>query len=241
VRTLLLASIACCFPASAATVQVFLAAGQSNANTYWANGIETTFNSLLGAQNVEVVNSQHGGAPMWMWSSGGSRGSHYQDDLAALVARIEQIEANGDTAVFAGVLWMQGESDVGQASTIPIYDDRFRSMLGFYQQDLGLAESPSYIVGVTDANTADPLYSSISPANLEALRAIQFALGDEPGGEAFDSRGYPRTDLWHLNAANATLFGEAMAYQFAVTNNVPEPSVAILALAGVAVALRRRR
>ena len=114
-------------------------------------------------------------------------------------------------------------------------------MLGFYQQDLGLLEAPSYIVGVTDANTADPNYAGISPANLEALRAIQFALGDEPGGEAFDSRGYPRTDLWHLNTANSTLFGEAMAYQFAVTNNVPEPSAFAMSIIGALLLIRRRR
>lgn len=238
----ILVSLAFLSPSLAATIQVYLVAGQSNANTSVAAGVESTMNNWLGAANVEIVRSEHGGSPLWQWSVSGQRGNNYQDDLAALVGRIEAIEAGGDDAVFGGLIWMQGESDVTQPSTIGLYESRFLTMLDFYRQDLGLAEAPSFTVGVIDANPAPAYDSAINRAHVDAMRDVLFDLGTDPNGGAVDSRGLARTDLWHLNGPASVSFGNQLALNILGTNQVPEPSAgALLALVGIVLASRRRR
>jgi hypothetical protein len=225
----------------AATVQVYLLAGQSNANAGVESGVESTMNNWLGAANFELVRSEHGGSPLWMWSNGGTRGTNYMDDLAALAGRMESIEAAGDEAVFGGLLWVQGESDIFAPSTISIYDDRFQAMLGFYQQDLGLAEAPTYTVGLVDANQSPAYDSQVNRADVEALRTVLFSLGEAENGGAVDMRGYDRTDIWHLTIPASNAFGNSLALDILNTNQVPEPSAALLAVLGSALAAFRRR
>jgi hypothetical protein len=229
------------FPASAATVQVYLVAGQSNANAAVGAGVESTMNNWLGAANVDVVRSEHGGAPLWMWSSGGARGTHYLDDLAALDARFQAISATGDTPEFGGLIWIQGESDVFQPSTIGLYETRFFQMLDFYRDDLGLETVPSFTVGVIDANP-DPSYdAAVDRGNVEAVRSVLFDIGSAPDGGAVDTRDLFRTDLWHLDTSSSSTLGNRLALDILGTNQVPEPSVAFLACAGFALSWRRRR
>jgi hypothetical protein len=197
-------------------------------------------NGWLGTANFELVRSEHGGSPLWMWSNGGTRGGNYLDDLAALAGRMESIEAAGDEAVFAGLLRVQGESDIFAPSTISIYDDRFQAMLGFYQQDLGLAEAPNYTLGVVDANQSAAYDSQVNRADVEALRTVLFALGEAENGGAVDMRGYERTDIWHLNVPESSNLGNALALDLMETNQVPEPGVAVIGVFGMLALLARR-
>ncbi len=201
--------------ANAEIVNVYLATGQSNANTAWAQGISSTFEKLSGSDRVKVVNIWHSGSPMWMWSSGGNRGNHYNDDLAAVRARMASIAATGDTPLFSGILWMQGESDIDQSAGHSFYVAAFNNMLQFYKQDLELAKVPNFTLGVVDVNPSPAYGSSYNSVNLEALRQIQRDLGEMENGSSVDSRGYARYDLFHLDTVAASSFGSAMALEFA--------------------------
>lgn len=225
----------------AATVQVYLAAGQSNATTTWSNAIDSTLQGIAGDEEVMVVHSIHSGAAMWQWFNQGSPGQNYSDDLAAVRAVIDNITAAGDTPEFRGIFWMQGESDSLSPASINAYKDRFEGMIAQYQSDLGLATLPGYAVGITDANPAaiydDPLVLGTTRENVYALRAVQFGLG----GAVADSRGLARVDQWHLTESAQAALGQQMAQAFTATYPVPEPSSVGLALASATGLLRRRR
>lgn len=229
----------------AATVNVYLAGGQSNATGTWASSIESTLQALPDANQIEVVHIAHSGSPMWQWTWGGVRRDFYNADLAAVQAKISEIEANGDTAVFSGIFWFQGEGDTGSPSTIPLYESRFQDMLSFYQQDLGLSALPNFALAIIDANP-DPFYDN--PANLGAtreavdeMRAALANLGNLSNGGAVDTRGFTRADGWHVVPSHQLLLGQSMAHVFNANFGVPEPSALLLSLAGFSLLARRRR
>jgi hypothetical protein len=230
----------------AATTYVFLAGGQSNAYVWWANAIESTLQGIAGpGVGISVVSMEHGGAGMSTWFNAGNPGANYTADLAAIQAEMNSITTGGNTAVFAGVFWMQGESDAAAgAGTIALWDDRFLGMMARYQADLGLASPIPFTLGITDGNH-DPAYDNLAARggatweNIDLLRATQMAVG----GESYvDSRGYTRQDGWHLTGASLNAFGAAAANTFSQSYGfVPEPSATLLAGLGALSLIRRER
>ena len=160
-----------------------------------------------------------------------------------LETQLQAIEANGDNYVFRGFFWFQGEGDTGSDGAMDVYAARFTSMLDTLRSDLGLTAPINFTLAVIDANP-DSFYDT--PANLanrtradiERMRSIQFAMATDSNGSQVDTRGYNRTDAWHLDSTSLIQLGTAMAQEHIDTFAVPEPSsVALLVLAGLLIGL----
>lgn len=131
-------------------VTVYLAAGQSNAKATWANSIQSTLRDLRGDSSV-VAHSQHNGDALGQWFTDEPRGNYF-DDLAVLNSSFAAVVAAGDTPVFGGLFWFQGESDTGAFATMNMYQQRFNDMLLEYENDLNLSAAVQFAIMVIDAD-----------------------------------------------------------------------------------------
>ena len=217
-------------PAHAEKVAVFLAAGQSNANVPWADGLRQGLQESHAFPRFEVVHSEHDGQALIKWSQVSEPGPNYAEDLAALKQAMETIRAAGDEPVFRGFFWMQGEADSLYDSYISVYAARFNAMMERYRLDLELYEVPDFTLGVTDLNS-DPLYdedfslSFTTREKIEALRAQQFSLAAQENGSSVDTRGMLRADAWHLPYFDAIDLGKQMAAAWVERFFIPVPVV----------------
>lgn len=221
--------LALCMLSSAVEVDVYLAAGQSNATPTWANSIQAGLRAAAGSPNVLVFRSEHAGNALWQWYNNGTPGNNYTDDLAVLRQGLASVEANGDTPVFKGIFWMQGEGDTSNPTNFSLYPVRFNAMLARYQADLGLEEPPNFALGIIDANPAalydDPAQLGTTRENVEALRSALAALGQQSNGTAVDSRSKIRIDAWHIDGTGQITLGREMASAFLAKFANPEPQV----------------
>lgn len=202
-------------PLRAERVAVFLAAGQSNASYVWASGVRQGFQESGLYSRFEVVGSEHSGSQLSQWFNNGAPTANYADDLTKLQAAMAAIRDAGDTPVFKGLIWMQGEGDCIHEVNVANYVARFHGMLEQYRIDLGLYESPKFVLGIVDLNSNplydDPAQTYTTRERIDALRAQQFLLAAEPNGTSVDTRGIPRVDAWHLPWDQAVILGKRMA------------------------------
>jgi hypothetical protein len=202
-------------------VEIYLASGQSNAKAPWASAIRTRLEAARIGVDVRVVNSARLGTPMWKWSSAGTRGELYLADLALVRGQMEAVESEGNTPVFSGVFWIQGESDACIPSTIHLYRSRFLDMMEFYRQDLGLSAPPKHAVGIIDGNPAaiydDPSRLGTTREAVEQMRSVLKELGSMSDCVAVDSRPFTRYDAWHIEDAESSRLGTLMADSFLIT------------------------
>ena len=220
-------------PVSAANVDVFFTGGQSNAVlSPWATSIESTLVNSGHYNNVRIVHARHSGESIANWvfedgSGGYSKQSNYLNDFfnPAGTGQIQQtladIIANGDTPVFRGFFWFQGESDTDYAGEINAYRSRYLGMLDLLQTDLGLGEQIDFAMATIDYGINNNLTAS-HQAQVNELRAIQTQIGDDfSNGVAVDSRPFSRRDTWHLETDQYQPYGELMANTF-IANTITE-------------------
>ena len=171
--------------------------------------------------DVLVVHVNHSGNAMSQWFTDSPQSNYRADCFNAsgtgvLQARFGAIAAGGDTPVFKGFFWFQGESDTIPAATRDAYAGRVGGMMTQLASDLGVTNDVPFTLAVIDANQ-DPFYDD--PANtggrtradIEALRTVQSALASSPPGSGVDTRGYSRSDVWHLPTSELTRLGTTMA------------------------------
>ena len=192
-------------------VHVFFAGGQSNATQWWFDGLANTLAARY--KNFVLVSDGHSGASLSQWYDNGPQANYASDfynasGTGALQVALSDILANGDTYRFDGFFWFQGETDAGSAAAVGMYDARFHSMLGQIRTDLNLDQF-HYVLAVIDANRS--LISASQSELVDALREIQFGIGDEPMGQAFDTAAYNRVDAWHIDGNSARRLGNDMA------------------------------
>ena len=206
------------------TINVFFAGGQSNAKQPWADSIGKTLSASGAYSNVLIVNSMHPGDWLYEWYYQDAPNYNYDADFyniggtGVLESSFNEIELAGDTFVFTGLFWFQGEGDTGAQSAIDLYESRFLGMLDQLYSDVNGEQNGSidFTMAVIDAN---PIYEQ--PAGrtwdqINSLRDAQFNLASSYGSYV-DTRGYDRLDEWHLTTSALELLGTEMANTFLST------------------------
>ena len=233
-------------PVNAAVIDVFFAGGQSNANQFWADGI----NSVLEAnyENALLVHNNHNGNWLEEWYTDGPQRNYVEDFYrepgtglpGLLQSTLDGIIANGDTYRFRGFFWYQGVSEMVSDSAAAAYEDRFMSMLGQIQSDLGL-DPFRYMIAAVEADRTG--WRNDKNSQIEAIRSAQFSIGDNPLGMTYDiaTGGYTFVDHWHLSEASVEQAGIDMATAFVTA--VPVPAAVWLFGSGLIglVAVARRK
>lgn len=205
------------FSAQAATVDVYLAAGQSNAKAVWAQAIESELRELSSTENIVVAHSTHPGAWFYKWWNDGPQ-QNYLDDAAAVTAVFERIRKEGDEPVLKGIFWFQGEGDTKSKTHVNQYRERFTAYVDQLKKDF-FASDLSVVINVIDGNS-DPAYDAPekmagrSRQQIENMRTVLFELGDEFPGIAIDTRPYRRSDAWHVVSDDLKTLGLENARRF---------------------------
>ena len=232
-------------PVNAAVIDVFFAGGQSNASQFWADGIDSVLSANY--DNHLLVHQNHPGERLDRWYDGGPRSNYdedfYHNDLASpglLQSTLDAIIANGDTYRMSGFFWYQGVSEMTSDSDVAAYESRFMSILGQIQSDLSL-DPFRYMIAAVEADRTG--WGNAKNSQIEALRAVQFSIGDNPLGMTYDiaTGGYTFVDQWHLSSASAEQAGIDMATAFVTA--VPVPAAVWLFGSGLIglVAVARRK
>lgn len=206
--------------AEADTRTIFFAGGQSNAKATWAASIASGLQAGYGSSLV-MVHTNHSGEGLANWFTTEGK-ANYSNDLfnaagtGLLQTQIRAITNAGDQAVFQGFFWFQGETDTGSTASMDAYTNRFNAMMAQLKADLGLTNDVRFNVAVIDANASpdfddDLAASGRSRAMVEYLRSNQVALCAAPQATNVDTRGYTRTDLWHLTTDELSRLGAAMS------------------------------
>jgi len=222
--------------AEAATRNVFFAGGQSNAKAVWAAAIAGSLQAGYGSGLV-MVHTNHSGEALSNWFTTQPRVNYSNDFFNAagtgvLQSQIRALTNAGDQVVFRGIFWFQGESDTGTNAgayaTMDAYTNRVATMLEQLKLDLGLTNDVRLTYAVIDENP-DPFYDD--PANaggrtrecVDYLRAYQIAQGSQAQFAYVDTRGYTRTDQWHLTTDELSRLGAAMSAAYTNTFGIEPP------------------
>lgn len=214
----ILAGLTVC--SQAATRNVFFAGGQSNAKSTWASAIAGGLQAGYGSGLVMVF-TNHSGEGLANWFTTTPQANYSNDFYNAsgtgvLQSQIRAITNAGDKVVFQGIFWFQGETDTGSYGSMDAYTNRVGLMLARLKQDMGFTNDVRLVYAVIDGNP-DPYYDD--PANtggrtradVDYLRAYQIAQGSGSKFAYADTRGYTRTDMWHLTTAELSRQGAAMS------------------------------
>jgi hypothetical protein len=212
-------------------VPVYLAGGQSNAKPAWATAIQTELRKVADTDSA-VVSSYHSGAWLNSWFKDGAPVSngHYYEDLLAINTAMTTIASGGDTPVFSGIFWFQGEGDSFDPVSMRAYKHRFLGMLDQYETDLGVSNI-NFAVMAIDANFDYPS-AGRTVEKIDTMRSVLFDLGDEPNGLTVDTRPFTRIgNFWHLTNNQLTSLGTISADRFnAEFIAVPELSPGLMGL-----------
>ena len=219
--TLFAMTIGLAFSAAATkTVNVFFAGGQSNAKSTWASAIASGLQAGYGSTLV-MVNTTHSGEGLANWFTTTAQANYTNDfwnsdGTGALQSQLRAITNAGDNVVFQGIFWFQGETDTGSYASMDAYTNRVALMVAKLKQDLGMTNSVRFTYAVIDGNP-DPFYDNPTNsggrtrADINYLRAYQSAQGSQAQFAYVDTRGYTRTDMWHLTTTELTRLGTAMS------------------------------
>ncbi len=216
---------------NAATVDVFIATGQSNA--YWpinpdhsgtyqfghgvqdaltASGLFSNPTVVIDGQPGMEINHWYGDTgPNWLYEK--QFFGTYQGSTAALEAKIDEIIANGNTPRFRGIFWFQGESDgeeEGQSNTSEaVYTTRWNGILDELASDLSALSISSNDFGFvmnTVGNAGTRINNTLAAITDTDSRGALFDTQVEPyRTNPADIHGY---DHYAVGQANARLFIE---------------------------------
>ena len=234
-RSVLIAIMASASVAVGGHQSIIIVTGQSNAKIHFADGIMST----TGIQDASLFHRNHSGNWMVRWVDGEpgsySLGPNFTADLwspdgnSGLQQFIADIEASGDTWDIAGFFWFQGEGDSGSPYHRSVYAGRFRHMMNALRIGYDLDYQIPFVVTAIDYNGDDEALADIggrTPDDIEAMRSIHFELGDStPYGTTFDSRGWPRLDVWHIgsNTDPRHIYGPLIDFGAAQGPALPDP------------------
>jgi len=215
----------------AATVDVFIATGQSNA--YWpvnpdhsgtyqfghgvqdaltASGLFSNPTVVIDGQPGMEINHWYGDTgPNWLYEK--QFFGSYQGSTAALEAKVSEIIANGDTPRFRGIFWFQGESDgeeEGQSDTSEaVYTARWNGILDELSSDLttlGVSSNDFGFVMNTVGNAGTRINNTLAAITDADSRGVLFDTQVAPyRTNPADIHGY---DHYAVGQANARLFIE---------------------------------
>ena len=223
-QSVVLLVVVAALASEAKTVNVFFAGGQSNAKAEWASAIASGLQSGYGTSLV-MVYTNHSGQALANWYTTAPQ-ANYSNDMwnasgtGLLQSQISSITNAGDQAVFRGFFWFQGESDTGSNTSayavMDAYTNRFTGMLSQLKADLGMTNEIRFCLAVIDADPSADYDDDLSAggrdrACIEYFRTNQVFLGSMPTGSYVDTRGYARSDVWHLTPSELTRLGTAMS------------------------------
>ena len=212
-------------PSEPGLINVFFAGGQSNAKAAWADAITAELVADPAYDNVVMVHSYHPGHWLQNWYTAAGAKANYETDFfnasqtGALEAQLAAITAAGDDYVISGFFWFQGEGDTGSTEAADLYESRFMAMLNQIKTDAGLDYDIPFTLAVIDANSAYETPAGRTWAQINYLRNIQqndLAVAAN-NGTSVDTRGYARTDEWHLTTEASQSLGAVMAQQHIAT------------------------
>lgn len=206
-------ALAACASGACAQVHrdIIVVSGQSNARAAYAAGIMEVIEQSGRYESPVLFHRHRSGNRMSLWINGTpgnyTLNTNYLEDFWSpdgsgdLQEIIAGIESAGDTWSIAAFFWFQGEGDTGNYTQINNYAGRFMYLLNSLAFNLGLDRRIPFIITAIDYNGDDDWLASINrtPDLIEAMRQVHFDIGQSlPWGAAFDSRGRPRLDLWHV-------------------------------------------
>ena len=207
-------SAAIIIPASAqAHHDIIIVSGQSNARPQYAQGIITALQADGTLDNPLLFHRFHSGNRMKMWVDGEPGSYVITENFLAdfwnpagdsdLQQFTDDLDANGETWDIDAFFWFQGEGDSGSAYHRDRYSGRFFYMLNRIEAEYGFNHDIPFIITAIDYNGDDQTLADNgrTPEDIEDMRAVQFQIGDAvPYGGTYDSRGWPRIDLWHVGS-----------------------------------------
>jgi hypothetical protein len=224
------------FSSQAAHYTVYFAGGQSNAQPQWASAIESTLQSRNPNRDVVVVHARHGGNWLIQWWNQytNTPTENYLSDFfntsgtGLLQQRLQSITDAGDSYEFGGFFWFQGEGDANHPAARDIYTEAFSTMTDRLQEDLTGQETRQFPVAIAlvDASDLTLYYETQSqtypdPDIVELRQNVTEYANTDPTVIAVDSRGYPRSDLFHLTMDARVAFGTDMATAFSQAFHEP--------------------
>lgn len=189
--------------------EIFIVSGQSNAREMYAEGVRRAIEDSHLFTNPIIFHRNHSGQSMVRWVQG-TDGNYTPGNLmladfesplnsSRLESLIRSIRLEGSTWEISGFFWFQGESDSGFYGQIIEYEGRFRYMLDQISVLQNRGRPIPFVMTAIDYNhnLEDELEYPIEM--IEFLRSTQYQIAaDDPYGLIFDSRGWPRVDLWHV-------------------------------------------
>ncbi len=192
---------------------IFIITGQSNARPKYADGVLDAITASGVYEHPVRYNRRHSGNRLMEWVDGYSGTYSLEDnfledfwspdddtDLQILINRLDALGISWD---IAGFFWFQGEADSGSPHQRTAYTGRFFNLLNALEIKFGLDHDIPFIITAIDYNGDDAELASIgrTPEDIEAMRQVQFNIGQSvPYGATYDSRGWPRLDLWHVGS-----------------------------------------
>ena len=202
------------------TKKVFFASGQSNAKPVWASAIKKELVKQYG-DRVIFVHRFHGGDWLHAWYKGGAPQKNYKSDIcnmsgtAALQKTLADLTRKGDPWEFCGFFWFQGEGDSGSDKSMDAYAKRFNGMLSQMKKDLQIKNDFIRVLAVIDGNRVKKYDIPKNLAGrtrqaIDKMRGILIKLGTGEKSAHVDTKGYPRTDAWHLKSPGLIRIGSEM-------------------------------
>ena len=185
-------------------------------------------------QNIALLKVSKGGTSLYEdWNpgnrSGQSKGAMYALLESALTSATIELEQNGDTLRFGGVIWHQGEADAAAKRTSAQYEADLKNFIGEVRS---LTSQPdlAFVMGeIPDVSRRETIRS----AQVNIVSTVpQTALVSANGLTLQD-------DGVHLDANGLIVFGER--YADATQSIVPEPATVGMALLPSLILLARRR
>lgn len=199
-------------PAHADNISLFVVTGQSNARSQYAIGIEAGLRASGRYERVVVYNKRRGGnwLNQWIVNDAGVflPGTNMLTDLWApdgsseLQSLIDSLESEGNTVKLEGFFWFQGESDTINAGSRNTYQVRFSWMIEQLRNHYGAFDLVVTLIDWNPDRIQELLDGGYTPEGVEHLRDVLRDTAHQLGGITHDSRGYPRSDLWHVSVSN---------------------------------------
>lgn len=210
----LLTLVVCSSSAVSDEISLFVVAGQSNARPEYAIGIESGLRASGRWENVVVYNQHKSGSWFSGWVNGIQTGNYSpagfynegfwaSDGSSELQQRIAQLELEGHTVTVEGFFWFQGEGDTGgTARHIAGYSDALIWMIDSLRGRYGKFDVVITLVDWNHDRPGELGAIGRTPEKVDQIRAQLAIAADDLDGLTADSRGWVRTDLWHISDSN---------------------------------------
>lgn len=168
-----------------------------------ADGIHTRIAVIKYANGGTKLNSQWAGGGDATASGDGPEYTIFKETVTNGLATLAATYPNA-TMEYIGMVWMQGESDVGDTS----YETRLTALIGDVRATFH-SDLPFVICRLSDGQTA------LNAAGLEVVRTAQTNVADaDPLNALVDTDGFGmKTDNLHFDAVGQQQMGNAAAFE----------------------------